>query len=36
MCISLDKKDIFGHFLFDKSKAFDRVWHKGLIEKLKV
>ena len=35
ICISLDKKEFFCSFFCDISKAFDRVWHKGLIEKLK-
>jgi hypothetical protein len=35
ICISLDKKDFFCSIFCDISKAFDRVWHKGLIEKLK-
>jgi hypothetical protein len=35
ICISLDKKDFFCSFFCDISKAFDRVWHKGLTEKLK-
>jgi hypothetical protein len=35
ICISLDKKEFFCSVFCDISKAFDRVWHKGLTEKLK-
>jgi len=35
ICISLEKKEFFCSFFCDISKAFDRVWHKGLTEKLK-
>ena len=33
-CRSLDKKCITQALFFDISKAFDRVWHRGLIHKL--
>jgi hypothetical protein len=35
ICISLDKKYFFCSVFCDISKAFDRVWHTGLTEKLK-
>ena len=34
LCISFDKKITSQSVYFDISKAFDRVWHKGLIKKL--
>ena len=35
ICISLDKKKKICSVFCDISKAFDRVWHKGLTERLK-
>ncbi len=34
VCKSLDRKEYFCMFFCDISKAFDRVWHKGLVYKL--
>ena len=34
ICSALDKKDNYCMVFCDVSKAFDRVWHKGLLLKL--
>jgi hypothetical protein len=35
ICIALENGQITVAVFCDISKAFDRLWHKGLIEKLK-
>jgi hypothetical protein len=35
ICIALENGPITVAVFYDISKAFDRLWHKGLIEKLK-
>ena len=34
-CLVLEKYETFSHVFCDISKAFDRVWHRGLVHKLK-
>jgi hypothetical protein len=35
MCLSLENREVMCTVFCDISKAFDKVWHRGLLKKLK-